>query len=67
MLQHGVHPYFTPLWVCSGVGGDDSDDEEEADSNNDGGSMLSERTDKDEETCEGKPAQALSAHPELTY
>ncbi|XP_008289265.1 src kinase-associated phosphoprotein 2 isoform X2 [Stegastes partitus] len=33
--------------------GDDSDDEEEVDSNNDGGSLLSERTDKDEETCEG--------------
>ncbi|KAI3360958.1 hypothetical protein L3Q82_013165 [Scortum barcoo] len=33
--------------------GDDSDDEEEVDSNNDGGSLLSERTDKDEEACEG--------------
>ncbi|KAF3691839.1 Src kinase-associated phosphoprotein 2 Src family-associated phosphoprotein 2 [Channa argus] len=35
------------------LGGDDSDDEEEVDSNNDGGSLLSERTDKDEEACEG--------------
>ncbi|XP_038563341.1 src kinase-associated phosphoprotein 2 isoform X2 [Micropterus salmoides] len=33
--------------------GDDSDDEEEVDSNNDGGSLQSERTDKDEEACEG--------------
>uniref|UniRef100_A0A7N9APT0 Src kinase-associated phosphoprotein 2 n=1 Tax=Mastacembelus armatus TaxID=205130 RepID=A0A7N9APT0_9TELE len=33
--------------------GDDSDDEEEVDSNNDGGSLQSERTDKDEDTCEG--------------
>lgn len=47
------NPLFAP------VGGDDSDDEEEVDSNNDGGSLQSERTDKDEETFEGKP-QALS-------
>ncbi|XP_029927397.1 src kinase-associated phosphoprotein 2 isoform X2 [Myripristis murdjan] len=33
--------------------GEDSDDEEEVDSNNDGGSLHSERTDKDEEACEG--------------
>lgn len=43
------------------VGGDDSDDEEEVDSNNEGGSLHSERTDKDEDTCEGKPqAHVLS-------
>lgn len=42
---------YTPFTV----GGDESDDEEEVDSNNDGGSLLSERTDKDEEACEGKP------------
>lgn len=35
------------------VGGDDSEEEEEFDSNNDGGSLQSERTDKDEEACEG--------------
>lgn len=50
------HSLFTLL------GGDDSDDEEEVDSNNDGGSLQSERTDKDEEACEGKP-QALSRRP----
>ncbi|XP_018544127.1 src kinase-associated phosphoprotein 2 isoform X1 [Lates calcarifer] len=33
--------------------GDDSEEEEEVDSNNDGGSLQSERTDKDEDTCEG--------------
>ncbi|XP_060906781.1 src kinase-associated phosphoprotein 2 isoform X2 [Labrus mixtus] len=33
--------------------GDDSYDEEEVDSNNDGGSLQSERTDKDDEACEG--------------
>ncbi|XP_060906780.1 src kinase-associated phosphoprotein 2 isoform X1 [Labrus mixtus] len=38
---------FTP------AGGDDSYDEEEVDSNNDGGSLQSERTDKDDEACEG--------------
>ncbi|XP_030012837.1 src kinase-associated phosphoprotein 2 isoform X2 [Sphaeramia orbicularis] len=32
---------------------EDSDDEEEVDSNNDGGSLQSERTDKDDEACEG--------------
>ncbi|CAI5662572.1 unnamed protein product [Oreochromis niloticus] len=35
------------------VGGNDSDDEEEVDSNNDGGSLLSERTDKDDDAFEG--------------
>lgn len=40
------------------VDGDVSSDEEEADSNNDGGSLHSERTDKDEEPCEGKNPQA---------
>ncbi|XP_022624189.1 src kinase-associated phosphoprotein 2 isoform X2 [Seriola dumerili] len=33
--------------------GDDSEDSEEIDSNNDGGSLHSERTDKDEDNCEG--------------
>ncbi|XP_040901167.1 src kinase-associated phosphoprotein 2 isoform X2 [Toxotes jaculatrix] len=33
--------------------GDDSEEEEDVDSNNDGGSLQSERTDKDEDTCEG--------------
>lgn len=47
------------------VGGDDSDDDEDVDSNNDGGSLQSERTDKDEETPEGKP-RALSRHPNVT-
>lgn len=35
------------------AGRDDSDDDEEIDSNNDGASMHSERTDKDEDACEG--------------
>ncbi|XP_022624188.1 src kinase-associated phosphoprotein 2 isoform X1 [Seriola dumerili] len=35
------------------IGGDDSEDSEEIDSNNDGGSLHSERTDKDEDNCEG--------------
>ncbi|XP_039974901.1 src kinase-associated phosphoprotein 2 isoform X2 [Xiphias gladius] len=33
--------------------GDDSEEDEDVDSNNDGGSLQSERTDKDEDTCEG--------------
>ncbi|XP_028281638.1 src kinase-associated phosphoprotein 2 [Parambassis ranga] len=48
-------------------GGDDSDDEEEADSNNDGGSMLSERTDKDEETCEGAQQSPPVAAQDLMF
>lgn len=43
-----LHSLFTSL------GGDDSDEEEEVDSNNEGGSLHSERTDKDEDACEGK-------------
>uniref|UniRef100_A0A668TBB5 Src kinase associated phosphoprotein 2 n=1 Tax=Oreochromis aureus TaxID=47969 RepID=A0A668TBB5_OREAU len=39
--------------VFTAVGGNDSDDEEEVDSNNDGGSLLSERTDKDDDAFEG--------------
>ncbi|KAM7420638.1 hypothetical protein PAMA_015053 [Pampus argenteus] len=46
--------------------GDDSDDEEEVDSNNDGGSLQSERTDKDEETCEGSQQSPPVAAQELT-
>lgn len=46
--------------------GDDSEEEEEVDSNNDGGSLQSERTDKDEDTCEGTShrhsADAQSQH-----
>lgn len=45
---------------------DDSDDEEEADSNNDGGSLQSERTDKDEETCEGTQQSPPVAAQDLT-
>lgn len=45
--------YYT-TWLTI-VGGDDSDEEEEVDSNNDGASLQSERTDKDEDPCEGKP------------
>ncbi|XP_074539911.1 src kinase-associated phosphoprotein 2 [Halichoeres trimaculatus] len=44
-------------------GGDDSDDEEEVDSNNDGGS---ERTDKDEEGCEGVQQSPPVAAQDLT-
>lgn len=43
--------------------GDDSDEEEEVDSNNDGGS---ERTDKDEEGCEGVQQSPPVAAQELT-
>lgn len=39
--------------VFATVGGDDSEEDEEVDSNNDAASMHSERTDKDEEGCEG--------------
>uniref|UniRef100_A0A8C4NMV7 Src kinase-associated phosphoprotein 2 n=1 Tax=Dicentrarchus labrax TaxID=13489 RepID=A0A8C4NMV7_DICLA len=46
--------------------GDDSDDEEEVDSNNDGGSLLSERTDKDEEACEGAQQSPPVAAQDLT-
>ncbi|KAG8010127.1 Src kinase-associated phosphoprotein 2, partial [Nibea albiflora] len=42
--------YYIALFTQ--VGGDDSEEEEEADSNNDGGSLLSERTDKDEDAGE---------------
>nr|XP_046256335.1 src kinase-associated phosphoprotein 2 [Scatophagus argus] len=45
---------------------DDSDDEEEADSNNDGGSLQSERTDKDEEACEGAQQAPAVAAQDLT-
>lgn len=48
-----MYSFHTALFTV--VGGDDSDDEEEVDSNNDGGSLQSERTDKDDEACEGKP------------
>lgn len=65
VLHHNMQAchYYTALFTL--VGGDDSDDEEEVDSNNDGGSLQSERTDKDEDACEGKP-QALSSCPKLT-
>lgn len=54
VLQHKLRHYYTAPFAI--VDGDDSDDyEEEFDSNNDGGSLQSERTDKDEEACEGKP------------
>ncbi|XP_038125365.1 src kinase-associated phosphoprotein 2 isoform X1 [Cyprinodon tularosa] len=46
------------------VGGDDSEEDEEVDSNNDAASMHSERTDKDEEGCEG--AQQAVAAQDLT-
>lgn len=36
------------------VDAEDSDEEEDGDSNNEGGSLQSERTDKDEEACEGE-------------
>lgn len=49
------------------IGGDDSDDEEEIDSNNDGGSLQSERTDKDEETCEGAQQLPPVAAQDLPY
>lgn len=52
VLHHNMYYYYTTLFTL--LGGDDSDDEEEVDSNNDGGSLQSERTDKDEEACEGK-------------
>lgn len=45
---------------------DDSDDEEEVDSNNDGGSLQSERTDKDEEACEGAQQSPPVAAQDLT-
>ncbi|XP_035527515.1 src kinase-associated phosphoprotein 2 isoform X1 [Morone saxatilis] len=48
------------------IGGDDSDDEEEVDSNNDGGSLLSERTDKDEDACEGAQQSPPVAAQDLT-
>ncbi|XP_054477091.1 src kinase-associated phosphoprotein 2 [Anoplopoma fimbria] len=46
--------------------GDDSDDEEEVDSNNDGGSLQSERTDKDEDACEGSQQSPPVAAQDLT-
>ncbi|XP_044063402.1 src kinase-associated phosphoprotein 2 isoform X2 [Siniperca chuatsi] len=46
--------------------GDDSDDDEEVDSNNDGGSLQSERTDKDEEACEGAQQSPPVAAQDLT-
>lgn len=42
------------MWQ-SPVDAEDSEEEEDADSNNEGGSLQSERTDKDEEACEGEP------------
>ncbi|XP_071326459.1 src kinase-associated phosphoprotein 2 isoform X2 [Trachinotus anak] len=46
--------------------GDDSEEEEEVDSNNDGGSLHSERTDKDEDTCEGSQQSPPVAAQDLT-
>nr|ACQ58401.1 Src kinase-associated phosphoprotein 2 [Anoplopoma fimbria] len=46
--------------------GDDSDDEGEVDSNNDGGSLQSERTDKDEDACEGSQQSPPVAAQDLT-
>ncbi|KAM4567904.1 src kinase-associated phosphoprotein 2 isoform 1-T1 [Fundulus diaphanus] len=48
------------------VGGDDSDEDEEVDSNNDGASMQSERTDKDEDACEGAQQAPAVAAQDLT-
>ncbi|XP_070691727.1 src kinase-associated phosphoprotein 2 [Pempheris klunzingeri] len=48
------------------IGGDDTDEEEEVDSNNDGGSLQSERTDKDEETCDGAQQSPPVAAQDLT-
>ncbi|XP_041844729.1 src kinase-associated phosphoprotein 2 isoform X2 [Melanotaenia boesemani] len=47
-------------------GGDDSDDEEEVNSNNDGGSLQSERTDKDDDACEGTQQSPSVAAQDLT-
>lgn len=38
---------------------EDSDSDSDGDSNNEGGSLQSERTDKDEEACEGEPRPLL--------
>lgn len=46
--------------------GDDSDEEEEVDSNNDGESLQSERTDKDDEGCEGAQQSPPVAAQDLT-
>ncbi|CAJ1061727.1 LOW QUALITY PROTEIN: src kinase-associated phosphoprotein 2 [Xyrichtys novacula] len=46
--------------------GEDSDDEEEVDSNNEGGSLQSERTDKDEDACEGAQQSPPVAAQDLT-
>ncbi|XP_073341421.1 src kinase-associated phosphoprotein 2 [Pagrus major] len=46
--------------------GDDSEEEEEFDSNNEGGSLQSERTDKDEEACEGVQQLPPVAAQDLT-
>ncbi|XP_078109256.1 src kinase-associated phosphoprotein 2 [Sander vitreus] len=46
--------------------GDEEDDEEEVDSNNDAGSLQSERTDKDEEACEGAQQSPPVAAQDLT-
>uniref|UniRef100_A0A3Q3W0V8 Src kinase associated phosphoprotein 2 n=1 Tax=Mola mola TaxID=94237 RepID=A0A3Q3W0V8_MOLML len=53
--------YACFLFLCV-LDGDDSDDDEEVDSNNDGGSLQSERTDKDEEACEGTSHRPLSRY-----
>ncbi|XP_055084022.1 src kinase-associated phosphoprotein 2 isoform X2 [Periophthalmus magnuspinnatus] len=45
---------------------DDYEEEEEFDSNNDGGSLQSERTDKDEEACEGAQQSPPVAAQDLT-
>ncbi|XP_029307190.1 src kinase-associated phosphoprotein 2 [Cottoperca gobio] len=47
-------------------GDEEEDDEEEVDSNNDGGSLQSERTDKDEEACEGAQQSPPVAAQDLT-
>uniref|UniRef100_A0A3B4ABC6 Src kinase-associated phosphoprotein 2 n=1 Tax=Periophthalmus magnuspinnatus TaxID=409849 RepID=A0A3B4ABC6_9GOBI len=52
--------------VKLGYGNDDYEEEEEFDSNNDGGSLQSERTDKDEEACEGAQQSPPVAAQDLT-
>lgn len=59
VLRHSVVSLLAQLLVFTSAGGDDSEEEEEVDSNNDGGSLQSERTDKDDDACEGKPQAAV--------
>uniref|UniRef100_A0A8D3CFR9 Src kinase associated phosphoprotein 2 n=1 Tax=Scophthalmus maximus TaxID=52904 RepID=A0A8D3CFR9_SCOMX len=66
VLRHSVVSLLAQLLVFTSAGGDDSEEEEEVDSNNDGGSLQSERTDKDDDACEGAQQSPPVAAQDLT-